>query len=81
MYGASGPSFGSYEISLDGGSQVLSAHASQNATNYLLYSSTNLTYSNHTLKVTNLGAKDNDNGGNQFLFDYLDTTVQLAPAG
>jgi hypothetical protein len=31
--------------------------------------------------VTNLGAQNGDNGGNQLLFDYLETTVQLAPAG
>lgn len=81
IYGAAGPTYGSYEISIDGGSHVSSAHASANASSYLLYCNNSLTYGYHTLKVTNLGAKDGDNGGNAFLFDYLDTTVQLAPSG
>ena len=81
VYGAAGPAYGSYEIFIDDTSHIASAHASSNASGYLLYSTTNLTYDNHTLKVINLGAKDGDNGGNAFLFDYLETTVQLAPAG
>jgi hypothetical protein len=81
IYGAAGPAYGSFEISIDGGSNVSTAHAPQNASDYLLFSTTSLTYDNHTLKVTNLGAQNGDNGGNQLLFDYLETTVQLAPPG
>jgi len=81
VYGAAGPGYGSFEVSVDGDSNVFSAYASQNASSYLLFRDKSLTYSNHTLKVTNLGARDGDNGGNQLLFDYLDASVQLAPAG
>jgi hypothetical protein len=81
VYGAAGPAYGSFEISLDGQSNVFSAYAPQNASGHLLFSATTLEYANHTLKVTNLGAKDGDNGGNQLLFDYFDAGVQLAPAG
>jgi len=81
VYGAAGPAYGSFEISLDGHSNVFSAYAPQNASGHLLFSATTLEYVNHTLTVTNLGAKDGDNGGNQLLFDYLDAGVQLAPAG
>ena len=81
IYGAAGPAYGSYEISIDGSSNVSTAHAAANATNYLLFGTSGLTYDNHTLKVTNLGAQSCDEGGNKLLFDYLQTTVQLAPAG
>ncbi|KZP17380.1 hypothetical protein FIBSPDRAFT_830620 [Athelia psychrophila] len=81
VYGAAGPSYGSYEISIDGGSTVSTAYAAANATNYLLFGTSGLTYDNHTLKVTNLGAQGGDKGGDDLLFDYLQTTVQLAPAG
>jgi len=81
IYGAAGPGYGSFEISLDGGSNVSTAHAPQNVSGHLLFNTTSLEYANHTLKMTNLGAQSGDDGGNQFLFDYLQTTVQLAPAG
>lgn len=81
LYGAAGPSYGSYDVSIDGTSNVSTAYASTNATNYLLYGTSGLTYDNHTLKVTNLGSQSGDEGGDEFLFDYLQTTVQLAPAG
>jgi hypothetical protein len=82
VYGASGPDYGSYEVSIDGKGVVQSAHAAVNASNpHLLFSTTSLQYSPHTLKLTNLGARDGDAGAQNFLFDYLQTTVQLAPAG
>lgn len=81
IYGASGPAYGSFEVSIDGSSNVSTAHASANTTNYLLFGTSGLTYDNHSLKVMNLGAQNGDEGGNQLLFDYLETTVQLAPAG
>jgi hypothetical protein len=81
IYGAAGPAYGSFEISIDGSSNISTAHASQNTSGHLLFSTTSLKYDNHTLKVTNLGAQSGDDGGNQFLFDYLQSTVQLAPAG
>lgn len=82
VYGASGPDYGSYEISLDGGSIILSAHASSNASiPHLLYSNSSLPYANHTLKVTNLGALNGDQGAGKFLFDYLLATTEIAPTG
>jgi hypothetical protein len=82
LYGASGPDYGSYEISIDGGSVILSAYASTNASNpHLLYSNSSLPYANHTLKVTNLGAQNGDQGAGNFLFDYLLATTEIAPSG
>jgi hypothetical protein len=82
VYGASGPDYGSYEVSIDGGSIVLSAHASFNASSpHLLYSNSSLSYANHTLKLTNLGAQSSDQGASKFLFDYLLATTELAPSG
>ncbi|KAF9506400.1 hypothetical protein BS47DRAFT_1367411 [Hydnum rufescens UP504] len=82
VYGASGPDYGSYEVSIDGESIVLSAHASFNASSpHLLYSNSSLSYANHTLKLTNLGAQSTDQGASKFLFDYLLATTQLAPSG
>lgn len=81
MYGASGPSYGSYEVNIDGTSLTSTAYSSTNASNpYLLYGANNLTYANHVLILRNLGAGNEGEGGS-LLFDFLDTTVQLAPSG
>ncbi|KAG5717957.1 hypothetical protein E4T56_gene1716 [Termitomyces sp. T112] len=47
----------------------------------LLYGTSNLSYAFHTLILRNVGAKNADAGGNALLFDYLRTTIQLAPVG
>ena len=61
---------------------MLSAYALVNASNpHLLFNSTNLPYAKHTLVVSNLGPHDEAGAGNAFLFDFLQTTVQIAAAG
>ncbi|PBK63086.1 hypothetical protein ARMSODRAFT_942751 [Armillaria solidipes] len=82
IYGNSGPSYGSYEVTIDSNTTTLSAYSSNNASEpYLLYGSSALEYANHTLTLKNVGAKGSDGGGNGFLFDYLRMTVQLGPKG
>ena len=79
-----GPSYGSYEIQIDSVVLQYSAYkATSDNSSTLLYSSTNLTYANHNIVLRNLGAKPavGDKGGNAFLLDYIQSTVQLAPAG
>ncbi|KAG6833982.1 hypothetical protein H0H93_012805, partial [Arthromyces matolae] len=81
IYGHSGPSYGSYEIQIDSISSNLSAYASNNASGpTLLYGASNLTYADHTLTLRNLGATGRDQGGDTLLFDYLLSTIQLAPS-
>ncbi|KAG6896780.1 hypothetical protein C0992_006130 [Termitomyces sp. T32_za158] len=82
IYGSSGPPYGSYEVEIDSTVSTLSAYAANNSSGpTLLYGASNLTYAAHTLTLRNVGAKNGDAGGNTLLFDYLQTTVQLAPAG
>lgn len=82
VFGAAGPAYGSYEVSVDGVSSTKSAYMASNASApCLLYGADNLTYATHTLTLRNLGKQGADAGGNGFLFDFLRTTVQLAPAG
>lgn len=59
----------------------MSAYSASNTSTHLLYFADSLTYSTHSLVLRNLGAQPGDAGGNSFLFDFLHTTVQLAPAG
>ncbi|KAJ6617316.1 hypothetical protein B0H10DRAFT_2218654 [Mycena sp. CBHHK59/15] len=80
LWGAAGPAFGSYEVTIDDCAEEFSAHAAWNASGYLLYSTKSLAYKEHTVKVTNLGAKRRGEGHNM-LVDFLKTTVELAPAG
>ncbi|KAJ7280035.1 hypothetical protein C8J57DRAFT_119034 [Mycena rebaudengoi] len=81
LYGAAGPAFGSYEISIDDCAEVFSAHAAHNASRHLLFKSDkHLPYKDHTVKVTNLGAKHHGEG-TDLLVDYYTATVDLAPAG
>ncbi|KAF9254793.1 hypothetical protein L218DRAFT_975779 [Marasmius fiardii PR-910] len=69
IYGHSGPSYGSYSITID--DQVTltrSAYAASNvSTPYLLYGTTNLTDSAHTVRLRNLGKQQSlgDGGGNR----------------
>ncbi|KAG5643656.1 hypothetical protein DXG03_000536 [Asterophora parasitica] len=82
IYGSSGPAYGSYEVQIDSVASTFSAYAANNVSgSFLLFGASNLTYAPHTLTLRNLGAKNGDAGGNALLFDYLRTTVQLAPAG
>jgi hypothetical protein len=82
IYGYAGPSYGSYEVQIDTSSSILSAYSSSNtSTPHLLYGANNLTYGPHELAIRNLGKRGEDAGGNNFLFDFLQTTVQMAPAG
>ncbi|KAJ6471762.1 hypothetical protein C8R47DRAFT_988001 [Mycena vitilis] len=80
LYGAVGPAFGSYEIEVDGCAEQHSANAAQNSSGHLLFSGKNLAYSDHTVKVTNLGPKHYGEG-TDLLVDFLKTTVDIAPAG
>ncbi|KAJ7433705.1 hypothetical protein B0H11DRAFT_2121137 [Mycena galericulata] len=80
LYGAAGPAFGSYEIDVDGRSAEYSAHATQNSSAHILFSAQNLTYTDHTMKVTNLGARRRADGTN-LLVDFIKATVDIAPTG
>lgn len=81
IYGFSGPDYGSFEVAIDDEKTTLSAYAAENGTTpHLLYKSDTLAYTTHTLTLTNKGALGGDAGGNAFLLDYLDLTVQMAPA-
>ncbi|KAG8984075.1 hypothetical protein FRB95_006765 [Tulasnella sp. JGI-2019a] len=83
IFGASGPLYGSYAVSIDGVESTYSAYSSANASNpYLLWGSGNLTYDKHTLEIRNLGAAQaSDQGASGFLLDYILSTVQLGSAG
>ncbi|TRM63491.1 hypothetical protein BD626DRAFT_494497 [Schizophyllum amplum] len=75
VYGAAGPNYGNYSVTMDQVVLQRSAYQSDNASSpYLLYSARNLTYDNHQLTLANAG-------GGGLLLDFIDTTVQLAPAG
>ncbi|KAJ7644705.1 hypothetical protein FB45DRAFT_824844 [Roridomyces roridus] len=82
VFGAAGPAFGSYEVTIDGSSVTKSAYLPSDAASpYMLYGADNLSYADHTLRLRNLGKQGADAGGGEFLFDFLRTTVQLGPAG
>ncbi|KAG8846602.1 hypothetical protein FRB96_001946 [Tulasnella sp. 330] len=83
IYGASGPSYGSYAITIDGAESTYSAYSATNASNpHLLYGNSDLSYSNHQLEIRNMGAfQASDQGASAFLLDYILATVQLGPAG
>jgi hypothetical protein len=80
LFGSAGPAFGSYEIDIDGCAEEHSAHAAKNASGHLLFSTKSLAYTEHSVKVTNLGPKHRGEGGD-LLVDFLKTTVDIAPAG
>lgn len=82
VYGHAGPSYGSYEIHVDSTTTTLSAYSAANvSTPHLLFGASNLSYGVHNIELRNLGARGNNTEGNTLLFDYLQTTVQVAPAG
>ncbi|KAK7696438.1 hypothetical protein QCA50_001095 [Cerrena zonata] len=82
IYGQKGPDYGSFSVELDSNSQTLSAYATENGTAPVaLFSTNSLSYSNHQLTIKNLGKQGQDGGGNAFMFDSLQNTVQVAPAG
>ncbi|KAF9529115.1 hypothetical protein CPB83DRAFT_284511 [Crepidotus variabilis] len=81
LYGAQGPAYGSYELSIDG--KVLKGtNYRQNGSNnasQLIFGASDLTFANHQLVLSNAGA--NGKEGNALLFDYAVVTAQMAPAG
>ncbi|KAF4612336.1 hypothetical protein D9613_003937 [Agrocybe pediades] len=84
VYGSVGPGFGSYGVEIDSAKQQFSAYrADAKNTTTLLYAANNLTFADHTIVLRNLGAlKDSgDQGGDAFLLDFIQSTIQLAPAG
>ncbi|KAJ7155310.1 hypothetical protein C8R46DRAFT_1117400 [Mycena filopes] len=81
LFGAAGPAFGSYAISIDGRkAEECTAHAAQNASQHLLFSTARLPYADHVVKVTNLGTRHRGEG-TDLLVDFVKTTVDIAPAG
>jgi len=72
LYGVAGPSQGFYTINLDHGatSAPLSAFASANTSNHLLWSAVDLAEGDHTLEITNLGQNGNSSVGESLLIDY-----------
>ncbi|KAJ6453368.1 hypothetical protein C8R45DRAFT_1039268 [Mycena sanguinolenta] len=80
LYGAAGPAFGSYQIDIDGCVETHSAHSTRNAAGYLLFNTDTLAYTEHTVKVTNLGPIRRGEG-TDLLVDLVKTTVDIAPAG
>ncbi|KAF9256717.1 hypothetical protein L218DRAFT_975338 [Marasmius fiardii PR-910] len=72
IYGHSGPLYGSYSITID--DQVTLTHSAYAASNvstpYLLYGTTNLMDSAHTVSL-------GDGGGNRMLLDFMRVGVQL----
>ena len=84
VYGHKGPRFGSFRIGLDTATIEVSAYAASESTSpTLLYSASNLTYARHSLSLTNVGAVSSagDVGGDAFLLDFIQWTIQAAPAG
>jgi hypothetical protein len=84
VYGSTGPTFGSYQVEID--SKVLQYSAYRESADNAskpLFAASNLTYANHNLVLRNLGARADvgDKGGDAFLLDYIQSTIQLAPAG
>jgi hypothetical protein len=81
IYGHTGPAYGWYEVEIDSVSTTASAYLANNGSApSLMFGKTNLSYGTHSLVLRNLGTI-NGNGGTSLLFDYLHTTVQVAPAG
>ncbi|KAK1234999.1 hypothetical protein PQX77_001786 [Marasmius sp. AFHP31] len=79
VYGHSGPSYGSYSVTIDDKVTLTqSAYAGSNASlPYALYTTTNLTNEHHTLKLRNLGKQGSDAGGSALLLDFVKVPVVL----
>jgi len=89
VYGATGPAYGAYEVVLDN-EVTLNGTAFRTAPttgSHLLVAHSSLTYGNHQIVLRNLGASTLNLGsgtvtsGNALLLDYIQSTIQLAPAG
>jgi hypothetical protein len=84
VYGATGPAYGPFQVVLDNDNQAALNGTAFRATpsngSYLLFSTSDLTYGNHQIVLRNLGAST-ASGGNAFLLDYIQSTIQLAPKG
>ncbi|KAF8970708.1 hypothetical protein BDZ97DRAFT_1724941 [Flammula alnicola] len=84
IYGNTGPTYGSYEVEIDSVSLQYSAYrASSDNASKLLFAASNLTYANHNIVLRNLGARPEvgDKGGDAFVLDFIQSTIQVAPAG
>ncbi|KAL0069941.1 hypothetical protein AAF712_002836 [Marasmius tenuissimus] len=79
VYGHSGPSYGSYSVTIDDKVTLTrSAYATSNASlPYALYTTTNLTNAAHTIKLRNLGKQGSDAGGNALLLDFITVPIVL----
>jgi len=82
VYGAIGPAYGAYQVVLD--NQVTLNGTAFRTTpftgSHLLFGTSDLTYKNHQIVLRNLGAST-ANSGKAFLLDYIQSMIQLAPAG
>ncbi|ORY92561.1 hypothetical protein BCR35DRAFT_298021 [Leucosporidium creatinivorum] len=83
LYGVAGPSQGFYTLNLDNGatSAPLSAFASANSSNHLLWSAVDLAEGDHTLEITNLGQNGDSSVGESLLIDYALLTVVAGAEG
>ncbi|KAK1226321.1 hypothetical protein PQX77_010706 [Marasmius sp. AFHP31] len=79
VYGHSGPSYGSYSITIDDKVTLTrSAYSPSNASlPYPLYTTTNLTNAAHTIKLRNIGKQATDGGGGAFLLDFVTVPIVL----
>lgn len=79
VYGAKGPAYGNFSISLDAGvqnpfTQSFSAYAAENATEpQVLYETDQLAFEAHSLTVTNMGSG--------VLVDLIEFTVPVGGEG
>lgn len=81
VFGASGPAYGSYEVSFDGNAQNKSAYAPTNATEpFLLFNTSGLPQTTHSLKVTNLGSTAASEG-TSLLLDWIHLTADFGAPG
>ncbi len=88
VYGAAGPAYGAYQVVLDNviTRNFTAFQAAPSTGPYLLYGHSYLTYGNHQIVLRNVGATTLNgsatvNSGNALLLDYIQSTIQLAPAG
>jgi hypothetical protein len=80
VYGALGPAYGAYQVVLD--NQVTlngtASRAAPSTGSHLLFGTSDLTYGDHQIVLRNLGA---NSSGDALLLDYIQSMIQLAPAG
>jgi len=81
IYGLKGPEYGTFEVSIDSNTTTAQSYSAKNGTEpTLLFADTSLPYARHSLVVKNTGKSDTQ-GGDVFVLDSLQTSIQLAPAG